>query len=309
MKSQQALRRFAYACLLFCAALVFSQTARTQEIALTFDDLPAHGPLPDGVTRIDVVNQILAALRASGTPPVYGFVIGGLTRNKPENMEVLDIWRKAGYPLGNHTWSHLNLNSHTPEQFEFDLQKEEPLLAAEMGNADWHWLRFPYLLEGKDPQQTADIRAFLADHGYKIAAVTMSFNDYLWNEPYARCQNLGDTAKVQFLEQDYLQTAKADAEDRRAMAKAAFGHDIPYVLLMHAGAFDAHMLPRLLQQYREMGFHFVSLQAAEKDPFYANDLDLTLPGTPDTLAAADYARHVNVQRHAKPSDQLSTICR
>ena len=36
--------------------------------------------------------------------------------------------------------------------------------------------------------------------------------------------------------------------------------------------------PRLLAQYREMGFHFVTLDEAQKDPFYAAAVDPSKPG-------------------------------
>jgi lysophospholipase L1-like esterase len=39
------------------------------KIAITFDDLPAHGPLPPGETRMDVILKIIAALREAGLPP------------------------------------------------------------------------------------------------------------------------------------------------------------------------------------------------------------------------------------------------
>ncbi len=77
---------------------------------------------------------------------------------------------------------------------------------------------------------------------------------------------------------------------RGRMSKALYGHDIPYVLLMHVGALDARLLPRLLQLYRERGVTFVSLEDAEKDPFYRNDIDLSLPANPDTLEQAMQAR-------------------
>ena len=73
----------------------------------------------------------------------------------------------------------------------------------------------------------------------------------------------------------------------RAMSKALYGRDIPYVLLMHVGALDARMLPRLLKLYRDKGFTFISLQDAEKDPFYKNDLDLSLPSSPRHLGGGD----------------------
>ncbi|MEU7816241.1 hypothetical protein [Pseudonocardia sp. NPDC049154] len=57
------------------------------------------------------------------------------------------------------------------------------------------------------------------------------------------------------------------------MAKAAYGGDIPYVLLTHFGSFDARMFPRSLALYREMGFRFVSLEEAQNHPAYAGDND------------------------------------
>jgi hypothetical protein len=46
---------------------------------------------------------------------------------------------------------------------------------------------------------------------------------------------------------------------------------------MHAGAFDARMLPRLLALYQRYGFRFVALDEAERDPAYRADLDPSLP--------------------------------
>ena len=42
---------------------------------------------------------------------------------------------------------------------------------------------------------------------HKVAAVTMSFGDYQWNEPYARCRAKGDDAAVRSLESSYLEGA------------------------------------------------------------------------------------------------------
>jgi lysophospholipase L1-like esterase len=46
----------------------------TLKIAMTFDDLPEHGPLPPGETRMEVISKIIAALRDAQLPPTYGFV-------------------------------------------------------------------------------------------------------------------------------------------------------------------------------------------------------------------------------------------
>jgi peptidoglycan/xylan/chitin deacetylase (PgdA/CDA1 family) len=51
-------------------------SAGAQQIAFTFDDLPAHGPLPPGETRIQVADKVIKALKKAHMPPTYGFVNG-----------------------------------------------------------------------------------------------------------------------------------------------------------------------------------------------------------------------------------------
>ena len=296
--------------MLVCAALLLgcALPVQAQEIAFTFDDLPAHSVLPPGESRMDVANSLIQTWQTEKMPPVFGFVNGIRIEQEPLSAGVLTAWRAAGYPLGNHTWSHINLNQNSAADFETDLLKNESLLQAQMDGNDWRWLRFPYLAEGDTPQKVADIRAFLGAHGYKIAGVTMSFADYLWNEPYARCSAKGDTAAITRLEDSYLQAAKESIPFYRGMSQALYGRDIPYVLLMHIGAFDARMLPRLIALYRAEGFKFVTLQQAESDPFYRNDLDMAAPG-PDTLEAAMNGRHLTLPPRKSYDAELNAICR
>jgi hypothetical protein len=106
----------------------------------------------------------------------------------------------------------------------------------------------------------------------------MSFGDFLWNDAYARCVAKGDAAAIAGLERSFLAAAQLEADRVKARAQARMGRDVPHVLLMHLGAFDARMLPRLLTLYEQRGFGFTTLAAAEADPFYAAATDLSLPG-------------------------------
>lgn len=283
--------------------------ARAQEVAFTFDDLPVHGPLPPGETRMDVAASVIATWKAQKMPPVYGFVNGIHLQPEPLSAPVLSAWRAAGLPLGNHTWSHMNFDQNTLAAFETDIVKNEPLLQAKMGSNDWHWLRFPYLAEGDTPQKRAGIRAFLRGRGYKIAAVTMSFDDYLWNEPYARCSAQKNSAAIAGMQASYLKAAAQSIAYYRGLSHTLYQRDIPYVLLMHIGAFDARMLPRLIALYRSHGFKFVTLKQAQSDPFYRNDLDLNLSPDPDTLEAAMLARHIPMPARISYAPQLNALCR
>jgi hypothetical protein len=46
-----------------------SPAAADPQMAITFDDLPAHGALPPGDTRVAVASKIIAALRDAHVPP------------------------------------------------------------------------------------------------------------------------------------------------------------------------------------------------------------------------------------------------
>jgi peptidoglycan-N-acetylglucosamine deacetylase len=283
--------------------------AQGQQIAFTWDDLPAHSSLPPGETRAGIGKKIIAAMRDEHMPPAYGFVNASQMASEPLSGPMLKEWREAGLPLGNHTWSHMNLNQHSASEWEADVLKNEPLLKSYMKDGDWHWLRYPYLAEGDTPEKRQEARAFLESHGYRIAGVTMSFNDYLFNEPYARCVEKKDTAAIAQLEESYLKAAEETIDYTRSMSKTLFGSDIPYVLLMHVGAFDARMLPRLLRLYRDKGFTFVTLEQAQQDPFYKSDMSLSSAETPDSLEGAMRARNLQPPPRPMPTMNLDAICR
>lgn len=292
------------------AALCIAIPAAAQmQIAFTWDDLPVHSSLPPGVTRLQIIDQLIAGIKAANMPAPYGFVNAQALESDPTLIQVLDAWRSAGFPLGNHTWSHMNLNANTVEAWEADLLKDEPVLRKEMGSEDYHWLRYPNLAEGNTPEKKLAARAFLKQHGYKIAGVTASFADYAYNDPYARCAAAGDQAAIQQLEDSYLQAAADNLEFTHQMAQALYGHDIPTILLMHVGALDAKLLPRLTELYRSHGVKFISLQQATQDPFYKNDLDPSLDPNPDTLEQAMRMKNLPLPPRHPQAINLNSICR
>jgi lysophospholipase L1-like esterase/peptidoglycan/xylan/chitin deacetylase (PgdA/CDA1 family) len=253
-------------------------------IALTFDDIPAHGPLPPGETRVGVIRAIAAAL-AEAKAPAFGFLNAGFGLDDPAGAaRATAAWRAAGLPLGNHTYAHVNLDQVGAPAFAAEVARNEAPLAAAAGATDWHWFRYPFLSEGGTPAVRDAARADLKARGYRAAAVTMSFDDFKWNPPYAACAARRDARAVAQLEAGFLADARAAALTARARARAQLGRDVPYVLLMHVGAFDAHMLPRLLVLYRTLGFRFVTLAEAEADPYYAAAIDLARPGPTPSLA-------------------------
>lgn len=294
---------------LIAAAIAISpaQSARAPEIALTFDDLPLHGPIPAGETPETVANGVITALTRAHVP-AYGFVNAHWTVDQPGTMEVLKAWRAAGLPLGNHTWSHRHLSEMTIPEFEDEVARDEPVLQQLAGGTDWHWLRYPFLDEGKDAAQRDAARQVLAKRGYKIADVTMDFGDWQWTAPYARCRAAHDDGSIAELQQMYLAAAREAIPFYRGLSHQLYGRDIPYVILLHESAFEARMLPQLIEVFRSAGFRFVSLPAAESDPYYKDRVHPGLPAGPAGLVNHALAVGIKLPPHADYAAKLAGMC-
>jgi peptidoglycan-N-acetylglucosamine deacetylase len=263
----------------FCLALGLSQSpsaATGGRVALTFDDLPVHAPLPKGLTRSGVMKQIVNALQHAGAPQTYGFLNANGVAGVADHEQALQIWRSAGFPLANHTYSHIDLHANETAAFEQNVITNEAMLAQLMGREDWRWFRYPFLREGNTREKRHAVRSFLADRQYKIAQVTMDFSDYAYNEPYARCMEKGDLAGIETLRSTYLREAAESLAASEAASQQLFGRNINHVMLLHVGGFQPMMLPHLFALLERRGYKLITLREAQSDPAYAEDPDVAM---------------------------------
>ncbi|HEX6880347.1 MAG TPA: hypothetical protein VF135_08285, partial [Terriglobales bacterium] len=66
------------------------------QVAITFDDLPSHGTLPPGETRLQILHRISRALHDAHVPATYGFLNGKALETEPASSSALDAWIDAG---------------------------------------------------------------------------------------------------------------------------------------------------------------------------------------------------------------------
>jgi peptidoglycan/xylan/chitin deacetylase (PgdA/CDA1 family) len=283
------------------------------KVALTFDDLPLNGTQPAGVSQAQIARDTLAVLKKYRVPPSYGFINAWKLENNPDGALALQLWMQAGHPLANHTYTHLNLDKNSAEDFTREILRNEPVLELLMpsgGKHDFRWLRYPYLHEGDTLEKRRAVRAFLAEHRYRVAETTLDYEDYAWNSAYARCLDQHDDAAIRWLRESYLATADEWMRAQRAMSRRLYGRDIHHVLLLHQGAFSATILPDLFALLKQQGYELVTLEEAQGDPVYAEDPDVALPGGGTLL------EHVVTKRGLewpaitpKPLDLLDKTCR
>jgi peptidoglycan-N-acetylglucosamine deacetylase len=304
------------ASLLCCSALMFlgcatgarQREATAPQMVITMDDLPVHGVMPPGETRVRVAERIIAAFKAAKVPEVYGFINGYHVEREPESGAALAAWA-AAYPLGNHTWSHKNLNQIGADEFEAEVLRNEATLKRFGGGELRRWLRFPYLVEGSSPAKRDSARAALVRHGYRIATVTMDYSDYQWSEAYARCLAQGSPVALQALDSAYLHNVREVARRSRSISKSIYGRDVPYILLTHISAYNARMMPRVLELYRQEGFRFTTLETAQSDSIFRRDMDPSLPAGPTSLEARARERGLPVPPRIDQMPMLGSACR
>jgi len=295
--------------LLGCMTATRVPQVSAPELAITMDDLPVHGTLPPGETRLSVAQKILAAFKAAGVLEVYGFINGYQLEREPGSEAALSAWTAAGYPLGNHTWSHRNLNQISAQEFDAEVERNEETLRRFGGGELRRWLRYPYLAEGNDPAKRDSARAVLARRGYRIAAVTMDFSDWQWNDAFVRCMVPGRESELAALDSAYLENVRESANRSRALARALYGRDVPYVLLTHVGMMEARMMPRVLEAYRQAGFRFTTLEAAQRDSIYRRDMDPGQPAGPPSLEARARQRGLPLPPRTNRAEMLAAVCR
>lgn len=238
------------------------------DVAITVDDLPAHGRLPAGMTWLGITQSHLNTLKAHGVPEAFGFVNAAKLKNQVDGDAVLDAWRKAGYPLGNHTYTHMNLErAPTLAAWQADVEAGEPAVASRMQDADWRYLRFANLAVGASRREGA--LAYLRARGYRVADVSLTFSDWVYTDAYARCLAKGDKAAIDAMKADYLRGVDEGIVQMKASSKRVFGRIIPQVLLTHVGGWSAVTLPDVMARLDAAGARYISLAQAQADPAYA----------------------------------------
>ena len=280
------------------------------KVALTFDDLPLNGTLPAGAKASDLARDTLKVLKKHRIPPSYGFIVARQLERDPDGATTLQVWADSGNPLGNHTYNHLDFTKNSAEDFQREILRNEPVLELLMPKSDWRWFRYPYLHEGDTLEKRRAVRSFLASNGYRIAQTTLDFEDYLWNSAYARCSNTRDEASIQWLKESYRTAARDFTRFQIQNSRAIFGRDIHHVMLLHQGAFSAHILPDLFRILGEEGFEIVTLEEAQKDPAYDYDPDFAHARGGTLVELGMLAKQIPWPANAPklPRERLTTIC-
>jgi peptidoglycan/xylan/chitin deacetylase (PgdA/CDA1 family) len=262
------------------AALLLAAVASGQQpdkpdrrIAVTMDDLPIVTSAADEQVRADFVFDLLNAIFRQKLP-VIGFVNEGKLRidgkESQQRVGYLRQWIAAGLELGNHTFSHKDLHQVPADEFERDILNGETVTRALLQKTDRpiRYFRHPYLHTGTSKEVRDRIDAFLKQHGYLVAPVTIDNADYVFAAAYDRAVLKEDSSQMRRIIEAYLKYMDAVFGYYEKQSLAIMGREIPQTLLLHANALNGRALDSLAIMLRGRGYRFVPLPEALEDPAY-----------------------------------------
>lgn len=261
-------------------------SAQTRAVAVTFDDLPYQAPeaaLCDPGTARTLTRGLIAVLQPLDTRGTI-FVNEGKVCDARRAVllpELLTLWLDAGFEVGNHTFSHINIHRTSAEAYLADVDRgaeiSRPLLEAR--GQRLRWFRHPYLFTGETQEKHDAIAAGLAQRGYEVAPVTVDNVDWMFADVYRKAEQLDDPAlkaRVGAAYVAYMTTVLDFFEPYAAEITGA--HEPAQVLLLHASTLNRDYYPEIHALYLARGYRFVSLGEALADPIYAH---------PDTYVRAN----------------------
>ena len=254
--------------------------AAAEGVALTFDDAPGLSLTEDLGYWRTTNRELIHRLRRAHVPAT-AFVIGDKLEgaDRPLRYQMVRDWMDAGFTLGNHTYSHGSLNKMPAAAYIADVARNDGVLRPLMAERRQtpRWFRHPYLETGKTLQDKHAFEDWLAQHGYRVAPVTMENSDWMFALPYDEAVLRHDDPEARRIRQSYLDyTEKMVAWYRRA-AFELLGRRPAFVFLLHDTRLNADSLPVLLQILQRNGLTVVSLEAAMSDPAYRINDDYADP--------------------------------
>ncbi len=287
---------------------------KRREVAVTFDDLPAPSDsvvsyTPEALQAMTA--RLLAELKEYHVPAI-GFVNEDkLNRGDfSQRVDLLKMWVNVGFALGNHTYSHVDIDTTPLAAYELDFlrgeQVTEPLLLAR-GMRE-RYFRYPFLDVGKTMETARAFQQFLKRQGYAVAPVTIDNQEYMFAAVYAHAMAAGDTETADRVAASFLSYMSGVFDYFEKFSKETLGYEPRQVLLLHADELDTDEMGNLVKMMRSRGYRFISLRDALRDPAYRlpDRYDDAMDGGVSWVEHWAYTLHKNIPDGPNPPQYVQT---
>lgn len=281
-------------------------------VAITFDDLPVYGRFWTVADGREVTDRLLAGLQRNHWKAT-GFVneIQLDAADRPARIALLEAWLDAGMDLGNHTYSHPSLTKTPVEAYIADVARDEavtaPLLAAR-GRRE-RWFRYPYLETGTTQAVRARFEGWLAEHGYRVAPVTMENSDWQFATLYDDAIARGDPAEATRVRAHYLTFTRQIVAWYKQAGRSLFGREPSFIFLLHASRLNAASIDALAAILHAAQLRPITLDAAMRDPAYRTPDQYVGPDGNEWLERWSHTLHKRLPYETMPSVPKAVVAR
>lgn len=265
----------------------------TRKVAVTIDDLPFAGPVKRAATTpVDNMRPLVTKLTKARVP-IWGFANG---RRRAD--DAFRVWIDAGFPLGNHTFSHPAYSKKTIAEFLDNVTKNEDTFVDRLDvKLRGTFFRHPYLDYGHTEDKVVALAEYLAEHEYRLAPVSLDTVDYQFNVVYLDRDRDPQVADRYF---DHIDECAAYFE---GLSKQLYDREIPLVMLLHANPLNADHFDGVLATLVARGYEIITLEEALADPAYVEH-GLRPPYVP-RIEDRNFLNHVAAARGIDTSDSPS----
>jgi len=236
------------------------------EICITLDDLPVVR-VHNRTERLQITEAILSALQQFDAKAA-GFVVGN---NVDGDWDILKAWLDAGHVLGNHTYSHPDLNEVAIDQYVVDVEKGQAAVESLLVRSGQtkRYFRYPYLHYGCIDTIKSSAAHYLKKKGYVPAHVSVDTEDYAFNLRLEKLTPSSDSLEYANLRDEYVAHILEQVKGAETLSDRIFGRQVRQILLLHANRLNGYFLADLLRALRDRGYTFISLDEALADPAYS----------------------------------------
>jgi peptidoglycan-N-acetylglucosamine deacetylase len=247
---------------IICSQSIFSQNRK--QVAITIDDLPAlsHG-LIDFQNQEAYFGRILETLSKYNIS-VTGFAVGHLITR--QNSNLIRNFLKSGHSIGNHTFSHTDLNKMSAKDFILDIEKNQKLLQAYQ--PEIKYFRYPMLHRGNTVKKHDSVYNYLKNNGYTIVPVTIDTDEADYNIAFVKSFFGNTKSNADSIGNAYINHMIAKSLEYEKRGYEIAGRGINHILLIHMNFINSFYLDYLVSWYKNNGWEIVSLEAALTDPIY-----------------------------------------
>ena len=249
------------------------QKAPRRYVAITFDDLPVVCQCENDAERMKITKKLIATFKKYKMPILAVVNEQKLESNgtvDPARTALLQQWLQAGFELGNHGYSHKNINEVPFEEYKNEILKGERVTRAlaKKNGVPFRFYRHPYLSAGDNLQIRKELDAFLKENNYIVAPNTITYQDYTFSGAYETALRKGDTVLANRIRDAYIPYTLSRWETAEQQSIELFGREIKQILMVHANLINADAFEDVAKMMIGRGYVFISIDEAMKDPAY-----------------------------------------